>query len=109
MPVLPPITPVKPRDIDPIKANPIGIKDCEKAVIGSVIDPTVTNAVGVNRPVTYVEPHSVDPLRTNPTAVGPTVVANITTAAVTTQPDTVNPYVTSPIMTVLNGSNGLNV
>lgn len=54
IPVPRPLVPVKPGDIDPIKANPIGIKDCDKTVIGSVIDPTVSKAVGVNRPVTYV-------------------------------------------------------
>lgn len=103
IPVLPPVIPVKPWDIDPIKANPIGIKDCDKTVIGSIVDPTVGNAVGVNRPVTYMEPHSMDPVSTNPTAVGPSVVENVTAGTVT-QPDTVNPYITSPIVTVLNGS-----
>jgi len=40
--------------MDPIRANPIGIKDCDKTVIGNAVDPTVTQAVGKNLAVTYV-------------------------------------------------------
>jgi hypothetical protein len=36
--------------MDPIKANPIGIRDCDRQVIGSVVDPTISGAIAVNRP-----------------------------------------------------------
>ena len=71
IPFITPLVPVKPHIMDPIKANPIGIKDCDKTVIGSVVDPTISQATGVQPAVTYVEPHSTDPLVTLPSAALP--------------------------------------
>lgn len=40
--------------MDPVRARPIGIRDCDKTIVGSVVDPTVTNAVGYKPPTTIV-------------------------------------------------------
>ncbi len=84
---------------DPVKPNPIEIKVFDKTVIGSVMDPTVSKTVGVNRPVTYVWSHSVYSLSTNPTAVGPRIVGNITMPTVLTAENTVNSYITNATIT----------
>ena len=85
--------------MDPIKGNPIGIKDCDKQVTGTIVDPTVSGAVTVKRPVTYVQPHSVDPYSTSPNAVGAIQLGNITRSTVAV-PDSVIPYVANPVVSV---------
>jgi len=32
--------------MDPLRQDPIGIKDCDSKVIGSIIDPTITQPSG---------------------------------------------------------------
>jgi hypothetical protein len=102
IPVIPPLVPVKPNEMDPIIGSPIGIKDCDRQIIGSVVDPTISAATGFAPPKTYVEPHTIDPIMLDPHAVNPTVIPNITGGLVSINPtltaDTVNPYVTNPIV-----------
>jgi hypothetical protein len=58
IPIIPPVVPVRPNEMDPVRQDPIGIKDCDlKAINGSIIDPTITQPQGVTPINTIISPH----------------------------------------------------